>query len=626
MNSSETIIVDADAQTYVEEIDRPFTDSAAGEQVEYVDDVVLVEGDDDNVGADPDSGGRNALEGNTQLEGRIADAPVPPTQAAPSTTGSLVVDAAGASDDQEADRAKESDETDYSDWRTSDDQQTELDEEEEDDYFDGLPVIRLTGGKLPQILTRAQGLLRETGVFFSVGNQIVNVVKDRTTGEATIVPTSKAKLSVVLSGAAAWLMPSGKTGGPRRVDAPDSYCAKLLQLEQFDELQPLAGLAHQPFLRHDGSLCRDTGYDATTALYGAFTASAFPLRESPTRADAEAALARLDGLLTEFPFAAAYDRSAALAAMITAAVRPSLAVAPMFLVTAPEAGTGKTFLCNLIAALATAKIVAPQSLARSAEEVDKMVLAALRTSPPVVLFDNLTDDVKVFQTLCSALTGERVSGRILGSSSIANVSTRSLLLASGNNVRPSRDMQRRCITISLDSRTEMPASRVFAHPDALQAALRGRGDLVAAALTIVRAWIGAGQPITACRPFNSYEAWSAWCRQPLLWLGRSDPAESAFMVMHEDPERQLLQSLLGEWHAAFGSSSVMVRNLIERAVLGEHKGLKDVLTDISDSGETMNRRRIGRWIAQHAGRVAGGLRLEAGRRTKNAEAWKVVPM
>jgi hypothetical protein len=282
-------------------------------------------------------------------------------------------------------------------------------------------------------------------------------------------------------------------------------------------------------------------------------------------------------------------------------------------------------LCHLIATLASARTVAPQTFPRSEEEVDKILIAELRNSPAVVFFDNLTEDIRAFQKLCAVLTTERVSGRILRTSNIATASTRSLLLATGNNVKPGQDIQRRCITITLDAKHELPASRVFTETDLLGKALRNRGALVADALTIVQAWLAEGSPMTACQPLVTYEAWASWCRQPLLWLGRSDPAHSAFAAMHVDPDRQLLQELLVAWSAAFGSAPVMVRDLIERAMSAETAtGLKHALIDISDQGESMNRRRIGRWISRHAGRIAGGLRIEPVRRTRNADAWKVV--
>jgi putative DNA primase/helicase len=51
---------------------------------------------------------------------------------------------------------------------------------------------------------------------------------------------------------------------------------------------------------------------------------------------------------------------------------------------------------------------------------------------------------------------------------------------------------------------------------------RDRGRYVAAALTIVRAYIVAGKP-DRLRPLPSYEPWSDLVRSSLVWLGRSDP-------------------------------------------------------------------------------------------------------
>lgn len=188
-------------------------------------------------------------------------------------------------------------------------------------------------------------------------------------------------------------------------------------------------------------------------------------------------------------------------------------------------------------------------------------------------------------------------------------------------------MQRRCITIHLDPRQEMPASRVFKEPGLLGKVMRRRGEFVADALTIVMAWMAEGSPMSTCQALVSYEAWGLWCRQPLLWLGKSDPAYSTFAAMAEDPERQLLRTLLVEWRGAFGTKAVMVRDLVDRALSdGDAEGntLREVLIEISDQGESVNRKRLGRWIARHAGQVVGGLRIESARRTANAESWKVV--
>jgi len=96
-------------------------------------------------------------------------------------------------------------------------------------------------------------------------------------------------------------------------------------------------------LRGDGSLCATAGYDLPTRIFGTFDASAFTVPDAPTRTQAEQALATLGGLLDEFAFADPSDRSAALAALLTAAVRPSLPQAPMFHVRAHQVASGKSY-------------------------------------------------------------------------------------------------------------------------------------------------------------------------------------------------------------------------------------------------------------------------------------------
>ena len=157
------------------------------------------------------------------------------------------------------------------------------------------------------------------------------------------------------------------------------------------------------------------------------------------------------------------------------------------------------------------------------EECRKLLLAELLGAPAVIDFDNLTSDLIAHRSLCTALTSAHMSGRILGLSKTATVSTRALFLSSGTNVGPVKDMTRRCTTVHLDPACEVPAARRFERPELVRDVRRERGRFVSAALTIVRAWIVAGRPMSDCRPLAGYEDWSELCRQPLLWLGLPDP-------------------------------------------------------------------------------------------------------
>jgi hypothetical protein len=207
---------------------------------------------------------------------------------------------------------------------------------------------------------------------------------------------------------------------------------------------------------------------------------------------------------------------------------------------------------------------------------------------------------------------------------MATVSTRTLFLSSGNNVGPVQDMTRRCITIHLDPGCEVPATRSFRRPELVLEVLRERERYVAAALTIVRAWIVAGRPMNACKSMAGYGDWSNLCRQPLLWLGLADAAQSTFEAMAEDPDRETLDRLLTGWQLAFGKTPAMVRDAVRVSTFGDdHADLREVLHDIADERGEINRRRLGWWIKRQAGRIVNGRRFVRASGNRSAEAWQV---
>jgi hypothetical protein len=218
-----------------------------------------------------------------------------------------------------------------------------------------------------------------------------------------------------------------------------------------------------------------------------------------------------------------------------------------------------------------------------------------------------------------------MSGRILGVSKIATVTTRTLFLSSGNNVGPVQDMARRCISIRLDPGCETPATRSFTRPDLVREVLRERGRFVSAALTIVRAWIAAGRPKTSCKSLAGYGDWSDLCRQPLLWLGCADPVASVYEAMIEDPDRETLSRMLTAWQSVFGKMPAMVREAVKQASISleENAELREVLRDIADERGEINRRKLGWWIRRHAGRIVDGRRFVRASGNRSAEAWQV---
>jgi hypothetical protein len=489
------------------------------------------------------------------------------------------------------------------------------------------PTIRVVPGEIHRVVDVAELELSRSEKHYQRGCLIVIVVTDPGTRETGIQEISQPALVRALAGAATWERYDARSRGWVRTDPPARHTSVLFDSSTYRHLPVLEGLARQPYLRPDGSLMGQAGYDPPTKMFGVFDAAECSVHWKPTRIDAEAALVLLQGLIAEFAFASITDSSAALSAFLTAAVRSSLAHAPMFHVRSHAVGSGKSYLCELITAFATPRRGTPMSFPGDDEECRKLLLAELLRSPAVLEFDNLTGDLVPHKSLCTALTSEHMAGRILGVSKTATVNTRALFLSSGNNVGPVKDMTRRCITIGLDPVCEIPAARTFARPDLVREVLEERGQYVAAALTIVRAWIEAGRPKSAGRALAGFSDWSDYCRQPLLWLGLPDPTASVFEAMAEDPDRDTLARLLVAWESRFGKAPTMVRDAVKQSSFySSDDDLSEVLRDIADERGEINRRKLGWWIRRHEGRVVDGRRFARAPGNRSAERWRVEPV
>src|SRR5262249_32661346 len=152
-----------------------------------------------------------------------------------------------------------------------------------------------------------------------------------------------------------------------------------------------------PTLRPDGSLLADPGYDPETELYllPGFQLPSIP--EHPTKDQANAALKLLTDLLSEFSFKQILgehekrlNRSVSLSALLTALVRGSLPTAPMHLVRAHAPGTGKSYLIDTVAIIATGRLCPVITAPKSVEETEKRLHSIVLSGIPMVSLDNCT--------------------------------------------------------------------------------------------------------------------------------------------------------------------------------------------------------------------------------------------
>jgi Bifunctional DNA primase/polymerase, N-terminal len=440
----------------------------------------------------------------------------------------------------------------------------------------GLPVIEVEGGKLSQSATEAEEALIAVNVqFFERSNILVRPIvievdaaHGRKTHAAQLARVDQTYMRDMLNRVADWYRLDKRGRSWVAIDPPHDIAATVLARAGEWKFHTIAGIATAPTMRPDGTILDKLGYDPATRLLLVDTQEMLPIPENPTRDDALAALALIEDLLTEFPFVDELAKSVAVSAIITPVVRGAFSVAPMHVADAPVAGSGKSYLFDLVAIIITGRLMPVITAGRSEEETEKRLGAAMLASQSLVTLDNVNGVLRG-DALCQMIERPRPQVRVLGRSELIEVEARgTTLFANGNNIIVAGDICRRVIRTRLDPRMEQPELRVFTG-DPVQTVLRNRGAYIAAALTICRAYIVAGRPDKKPR-LASFEGWSDTVRSALTWLDKPDPVDSMERVRVDDPESGALGALLAAWVATFGTGKT------------QRVALRDVIAKIND--------------------------------------------
>lgn len=477
--------------------------------------------------------------------------------------------------------------------------------------------IRISPGNLHVSAAEAEHVLANTRRYYVSAGALVRIVDDDARGVST-EQVNEHTLKTVLSELIDWER-QAREGGWVRCDPHHAVVQALLHGQDRPYLQSLSGLARQPYYGPKGPITQP-GFDISTGIYGAFEASDYRL-DNPTRELAEHSLAYLIDLLSEFEFETDADRAAAVCAMLTAAVRPSLSVAPAFNITATSSGSGKSYLADIVSLFAGPDEPQRVSYPSTADEAGKLIVSALMQKPAVLLFDDMQTNWKSLGPLNRALTSSTTTERLLKTNRTATVPTKVLILGNGNNIEPERDLRRRVVSVRLAPRNETPSLRSFQNDPAAEVR-KYRARAVGCALNIIGAYRAAAEPVTGVHTIGTYEEWSRLCRHPLIWLGLPDPAQSLIDQVSHDPERESLAEFLQVWHRCFGSRSITTRKLIAKAE--QESELMEALEELPViDGRYVNPGKLGWYISKNKGRRAGGLRLEPGDSAER-RSWRVV--
>ena len=396
------------------------------------------------------------------------------------------------------------------------------------------------------IYARGDELVR--GVTYNMPARTLTLAKqgenvDRPDGAVIITTLSDVALVETLTRHTRFAKWDGRADKFVPCDCPAEVARMILANKGhgWTDVPRLRAIISAPTLRHDGTVLNTPGYDAATGLLLVGERIWRQMPDSPSKRDALNALDILVEPIDAFPFVDNADLAAALALFITAVMRPCLRTVPMFTITAPAAGTGKSLLVDIAAILATGRKAAVVTPTQDEAELEKRIGAAALAGDQIISIDNVTHILRSDQ-LCQLLTQEEVQVRVLGASKNVRIPSTALICATGNNLSIHGDLNRRAVRIRLDAKCERPDERRFDR-DATSLALRKRSELVAAALTIVRAYLSAGAPSQAS-PMGSFEDWSDTVRSALIWLGMGDCRGDIDALRADDPEKAELAEII----------------------------------------------------------------------------------
>ena len=180
---------------------------------------------------------------------------------------------------------------------------------------------------------------------------------------------------------------------------------------------------------------------------------------------------------------------------------------PLHMVEKPAPGTGATLMVDAISIVATGASASVMVEGRDEDEWRKRLTAKLREIPSILLIDNLRRQLDA-SSVAAALTAPYWEDRVLGKSEMVRFPIRCVWIATGNNPQFSNEIARRMVRIRLDPHEDQPWLREgFRHPNLLAWVWQNRARLVAACLTLGRAWIAAGMPRHQ-KTIGSFEGWA----------------------------------------------------------------------------------------------------------------------
>jgi hypothetical protein len=404
----------------------------------------------------------------------------------------------------------------------------------------------------------------------------------------------------------------------------------------------LEALIETPFLGPNGTVRTTPGYDPATYLYYAPARSLrlLDVPEFPIIDDVKAALDLIESAIHDFPFVDQASKANAIASIITPTVRPAIdGPTPLAIFDAPQAGTGKTLLAELVAIIATGRAAENFTAPVDPEEWRKKITTILSSGTGVVVIDNVNSPLNS-DALCSAITSIAMSDRIFRTFDRIVLPVKCTWIATGNNVQLGGDMPRRCYWIRLDAQRSKPFLRTgFMHENLRAWVTEKRGALIAGLLTLARYWFLQGRP--APQKVLTLGSFESWCNVigGILELARVENflGNAELKLEQADVEGLQWEAFLLALSDVFGTAPFRVTEVVEKVAVKDlvspdakriRQCIPDFVAEAADRNGGFFQKRLGRCFAARAGRRFGESQVFIDRGGEDLKVkvhlWKVV--
>ncbi len=503
---------------------------------------------------------------------------------------------------------------------------------------DGLPGVLVSNRPWRELSAEAIAhLVRTKTAIYVRHGQLVRIQRKEDAS-----PFIDALTETTLKGLLARAMNFVKTTvkGAAHCPPPDAMVKDILTLGSWP-FPPLDSIIEFPVMRPDGTLIATSGYDPVTRLYYAPvpTLAIPPIPEYPTAEDIIQARALIDEVIGEFPYQNEASLANAIALLLTPLIRQSIeGHVPLALIDATRPGTGKSLLAETIAIIATGRKATMMVAPYDDDEWRKRIASTLAEGATIITIDNIKARLQA-ASLDSALTSHTIKERILGQSRNGVYAQRATWMATGNNLHVGGDLPRRCYWIRMDAQTAKPWTRGGFKHDLETWVPAHRGEIIAALLTLVRAWYAAGKPpAPAPKKMGSFQAWVETIGGILAHSYVEGFLDNAQALQEQDDDALQWAAFLRAWKLHYKNDQILSSLLAKdiksgstddsernQGVAGLYNALPDELTDIH-KGDF--KRRLGKALSYRVGTRfdESGLHLVKGEPDKRSGAvyWSVV--